>query len=157
MEERCFTVKLQEDEDHLNVTQQVQNIVDDLGLGNGHIYVLVEHTTCALLLQEDEPCLMRDFHRRLNEFAAQSQRGVDKDNVHYYEHDDLDVRTVNLEEGRKERINGHAHIRASLFPQSLTLHVKEGKLRLGTWQQILFFDFDDLDEWRDRTISVSII
>lgn len=65
----------------------------------------------------------------------------------YYKHDDLGVRIKNLDPGRKERINGHAHIRASFLDKSpIPLVICTGKLDLGRWQQVLFFDFDDLDQ-----------
>lgn len=175
MKAGTFTVRFKERELYRNVTEEIQVIVHDWGMQDGYIHVFVEHTTCTLLLQEDEPCLMQDLFARLDEIAPQSEGLMVRDMIArvnsyhtadlvrdlrlaYYSHDDPTVRTENLEEGTEERKNGHAHVRASLVGQPfLTLRVKEGKLKLGKWQQILFFDFDDLTERRERTISVDMM
>jgi secondary thiamine-phosphate synthase enzyme len=51
--------------------------------------------------------------------------------------------------------NGHSHVRASLFGPSLTVPVVKGRMTLGTWQQIIFIDFDR--PARDREITVQIM
>lgn len=170
-----FTVKLEEGELYRNVTKEVQDIVSGWCVGawsipSGHVHVFVEHTTCTLLLQEDEPCLIVDLFDSLDVIAPKSRQisirdsmrlireGQYREALMYYRHDDPNVRTVNLEEGTEERRNGHSHVRASLVGQPfLTLRIKDGRLKLGRWQQILLLDFDDLQERRERTISVSLM
>jgi secondary thiamine-phosphate synthase enzyme len=51
--------------------------------------------------------------------------------------------------------NGHSHLRASLLGSSLTLPFADGKLILGTWQQIIFIDFDNRS--RERQLVVQIM
>ena len=51
--------------------------------------------------------------------------------------------------------NGHAHVRASSLGPSLTVPVVDGKLTLGTWQQIVLIDFDTRE--RERTVVVQLL
>jgi secondary thiamine-phosphate synthase enzyme len=51
--------------------------------------------------------------------------------------------------------NGHSHVRAALLGPSLSIPIVEGKLTLGTWQQIVFVDFDN--KARHREIIVQIV
>lgn len=153
-----FTVKLGEGEKHKNITEEVQCIVASWGLWEGCINVRVKHTTCALILNEDESGFVDgDLFDRLDNIAPRSQKQYTMGGLNYYRHDDVSLRTQNIEQGAEERINGHAHVRAALFPQGHSIDIVEGKLDLGTWQQILFIDFDDIGPRRDRTISVSVI
>ena len=158
-----FNVTLGKSELYHNITEQIQGIVSGWELQDGHIDVFVEHTTCAVVLQEDEPCLIEDIFDRLDEIAPVSLRDIDSSyslsraKGHYYRHDNLKIRTVNLDPSRKERINGHAHVRALFFPQSLVLRIRNGQIHLGRWQQVLFFDFDGLGDRQERTILVSVM
>lgn len=56
-----FTVKIKKHKYYLNVTERVQAIVKNLRLQNGHILISQKHTTCALIVQEDKPCLIEDM------------------------------------------------------------------------------------------------
>lgn len=51
--------------------------------------------------------------------------------------------------------NGFSHVRAALMKPSLTIPVVEGKMQLGTWQQIVFIDFDNRP--RKRKVVVQVI
>jgi secondary thiamine-phosphate synthase enzyme len=51
--------------------------------------------------------------------------------------------------------NGHAHLRAALLRPSLSIPVQEGQLTLGTWQQVVFIDFDTRP--RSRSIIVQVM
>ena len=50
--------------------------------------------------------------------------------------------------------NGHSHLRATLIGPSLTIPVKDQKLILGTWQQIIFLEFDNKPHHRDITVQI---
>ena len=65
----------------------------------------------------------------------------------YYEHDDHELRTENLQED--EFINGHAHCRQMMTgTASVTIPVVDGEVLLGTWQRVLFVEFDQARERR---------
>jgi secondary thiamine-phosphate synthase enzyme len=51
--------------------------------------------------------------------------------------------------------NSHAHQRASLIGPSETVPVLDGRLALGTWQQLVLIDFDDRP--RDRTVIIQVV
>jgi len=157
MEQKSFTIKLANGENYRNVTREVQKIVSESRARNGLINVRVKHTTCSLILNEDEGGYVKDLLRRLERIAPRSQEEYTAGGLNYYRHDDFSLRFENLEDGAEERVNGHAHVRASFLTKGFTIDLVEGKLDLGTWEQILFFDFDDIGPRRECTISVSIM
>lgn len=127
----------------LNITQLIQETISKSGVKEGYVLVQTKHTTTglisgkktkraiALLIQEDERGFKHDLLEILEGLVSQKQ---------YWEHDDFDKRTENI--GPEERKNGAAHSKASFLPSSITCDIHEGRLSLGTWQSILFFDFD---------------
>lgn len=152
-----FVVKLGKGETYRNITAEIQRIVASRRVQDGYINVRVKHTTCAIIINEDELGFMRDLFYRLDIIAPRSQKEYTMGGLNYYQHDDLALRTQNIEAGAEERTNGHAHVRAAFFPKGHGVEILEGKLDLGKYEQILFVDFDDIGPRRERTISVSII
>ncbi len=118
----------------LDLTPQVAALVKEHGLMQGQVLVFVSGSTAGLTTIEFEPGLVQDFPAAFEKIAP---RGI-----HYHHHD-----TWN--DG-----NGHSHVRASLLGPSLTVPVDEGRLLLGTWQQITLVDFDNRP--RDRRIVVQL-
>src|SRR3989344_5488807 len=146
---------------YANITETLKALVLQARIQTGEVRVQSLHTTCSLLLQEDEAGLLtHDLMRCLDQIIPPSAHDDEKRRLtgegEYYRHDDMNVRTENLAEG-EERVNGHAHLRAMLVGQPmLTLSVAKGELVLGKWQQVLFFDFDDQGDppAKERTIYV---
>lgn len=124
---------------YANLTEKIAKAVCRLHVSHGHVVVQTMHTTTALLLQEDESGFIRDLQTRVARIFPQHYERGGEQWFEYYEHDDVRKRKNPQPD---ERQNGFAHCRASLFPASITLSVECGKLVLGQWQQILFFDFD---------------
>ena len=59
----------------------------------------------------------------------------------YYEHDDWDVRTENMQED--ENVNGRSHVRGSIVGSTaITLPVVDGEILLGRWQRVFFVELD---------------
>lgn len=155
---RSVFVKLSPQEIYRNITDDIRMIVRELDIKEGLLSVKVMHTTCALLIQEDEPCLMKDLFRRLDILFPRSESGSPPGGPAYYSHDDFSVRTQNLNGDKcAERINGHAHCRASLLPYSVNLWVIDGKIDLGRYQQILFLDFDDIGGRKEREVRIALV
>lgn len=150
MHEKQFIVRQGAYRKYENITPEVQKVIDEWNIANGHVHVMVMHTTCSLVIQEDEPCLINsDLFRILEKLAPVEG---------HYQHDDFSVRTQNLDSKRKERKNGFAHMRALLIGKpEYTIPVRDGKLALGRWQQILFLDFDTRERIQPRTVTVSMI
>ena len=144
---RVFTRQVQlhttEAMEFIDVTEDVLAAVRDSGIRDGIAVVFSAHTTAGIAINEDEPLLLGDMRRRLEEFAP---RGA------AYQHDDLSIRTHNLEPN--ERANGHAHCQRLLVGASESIPVVDGALQLGKWQKIFFVE---LDGCRGRTMQLQLL
>lgn len=117
-----------------DLTDDLRRAVKDSGVTDGAVIAFCSHTTCALLINEWEDGALADFRKHLTDLVP--HEGV------YYAHDDLDVRTQNMNEG--ERVNGHAHVKAMLL--SATSHaipVGAGEPAFGRWQRLILFEMDE--------------
>ena len=115
-----------------DLTEAICALVRRSGVLDGQVVVSTAHTTCALIVQENEPLLLRDLAERLQRFAA-----PDED----YRHNRMDVRTINVC-GLDECANGHSHCQHALLGGSATLPVVDGDLLLGRWQRLLLVELD---------------
>ncbi|MCE5249955.1 secondary thiamine-phosphate synthase enzyme YjbQ [bacterium] len=106
----------------IDITPDIGKALDEAGLRNGIVTVFVPGATGALTTVEYEPGLVEDL-TELWERIVPSNRS--------YHHDRA------WGDG-----NGHSHLRASLLGPSLTIPFSGGALTLGTWQQVIFVDFD---------------
>jgi secondary thiamine-phosphate synthase enzyme len=130
--------------DVIDVTEEIQGIVNDARIRDGMTWVFCRHTTCGLTINEFEDGLVEDVLRRMST--------VVKDD--YFAHDDLARRTQNLQ-GRDEPANGAAHVRQIMFGStSQAVPIVEGCLALGTWQRIWFVE---LDTPRPRELLVTTL
>ena len=118
----------------LDITEQVSHQVQAAGLKNGIVILFAPSSTSALTTIEYEPGAVYDLQQLFERIAP-----VDLD----YRH--------NLRWGDG---NGFAHVRHALLGPSLTIPVADGQMTLGTWQQIVFIDFDN--RARSRSIVVQI-
>jgi secondary thiamine-phosphate synthase enzyme len=126
----------------IDLTDRLDKLVADTGVGAGIVNIQTLHTTTAVVVNEHEPLLLADFQAFLEAAAPDDGR---------YQHDDPILRTVNVTDA--ERPNGHAHCRALLLPSSVCLNVTRGRLLLGRWQRVFFVE---LDGPREREISVLV-
>lgn len=129
--------------DFIDITEAVKVFVKESQIKDGLINVQTLHTTCPLILNENEPLLLDDFK---NHLAQLSPRELP------YRHNDFTVRTVNI--CQEECENGHSHCLALHFPSNLTLNIINGELQLGQWQRIFAVE---LDKPRARKIQIQII
>ena len=111
--------------------------------GWGQVLAAVAHTTCALIVQENEPLLLADLADRLRRFASRDEA---------YRHNEMDVRTVNVC-GLDECANGHSHCQHVLLGASTALLVVDQDLVLGRWQRLLLVE---LDHPRPREMTVQV-
>ena len=127
----------------IDITDDVQRIVAESGVTFGQVTVFSTHTTAAVKLNENEPLLLQDMARTLNQVAPLHAN---------YEHNDFSRRTVNLDED--ECANGHAHCQHLFLGASETLPIIDGRMPLGQWQRIFFIE---LDRPRDRRVLVNVV
>jgi secondary thiamine-phosphate synthase enzyme len=119
----------------VDVTEGVARIVATSGADRGLVTVFAVGSTAAVTTMEYEPGGVSDLQALLDRLIpAQGD----------YEHNRLNHDS-----------NSHAHQRASLIGPSETIPVVDGRLMLGTWQQIVLLDFDDRP--RERTVSVQVV
>ncbi len=123
-----------------NITPQVINILTATGVNNGQVIVFSKHTTTALAINENEERLIEDLKVYLRKLAPENDK---------YLHNDLHLRDVPPD----EPINAHSHLMAMTLNNSEVIPIVEGKLALGTWQSILFFE---LDGPRKRNVLVQV-
>jgi secondary thiamine-phosphate synthase enzyme len=121
--------------DVIDITAKVQEQVKKGKVKKGLATLFVSGSTAALTTIEYEPGLVQDLKEMLDKLVPSSRR---------YHHDD-----------RWGDDNGFSHLRASLFGPSLQIPIAEGRLALGTWQQIILVDFDN--RRREREITVQLL
>jgi secondary thiamine-phosphate synthase enzyme len=119
----------------VDLTDEVARRVTARGLREGQVLVFVPGSTGAVTTIEYEPGLLRDFPECFDRIAPRGRP---------YHHDET------WHDG-----NGYAHVRAGLLGPSLSVPVSGGKLLLGTWQQIVFVDFDNRARRREIVVQLS--
>ncbi|MBT3188750.1 MAG: YjbQ family protein [Anaerolineae bacterium] len=120
--------------DSLNITRQVSDAVVKSGIQNGTVTLFTPSSTSGLTTIEYESGCLSDFRRLMDELAS-----PEKDYAH---------------EARWHDGNGHSHVRAALIGPSITIPFVEEKLTLGTWQQIMFVDFDVHPRQRELIVQI---
>lgn len=138
------SIRLQTGEclEFFDLTSDVASIVASSGIRYGMVNVQTQHTTTALIINENEPLLIEDLKRLLDQHVPRDGE---------YEHNDFSRR---VDIPPDEPANGHSHCKALFLPSSIMLNVADGKLQLGKWQSLFFIE---LDESRDRNISVMVM
>jgi secondary thiamine-phosphate synthase enzyme len=121
--------------DILDITHHVDGVIGRSGIENGLVTVFCPGSTGAVTTIEYESGVLRDLQKAIEKIAPSDIP---------YEHD------IRWGDG-----NGFSHVRAALMKPSLTIPLVQGRLSLGTWQQIVFIDFDNRK--RSRNILVHII
>ena len=127
----------------IDLTESLEELLAESRILTGLVNIQSLHTTAAIVVNEGEPLLLKDFECVLGKIAP--------DDV-AYRHDDESIRTVNLNPG--ERPNGSSHCKALLLSSSACLNVVDGRLVLGRWQRVFLAE---LDGPRSRELSVLLI
>jgi secondary thiamine-phosphate synthase enzyme len=123
------------DTDIVDITVDVLAVVEEAGAADGQVSVFVRGSTAAISTMEFEPGGVHDLRTMLERLMP--TRGE-------YEHNRLNHDT-----------NSHAHQRATIVGSSETVPVIDGRVALGTWQQLVLIDFDNRP--RERTVVVQIL
>ena len=129
-----LSFKTSGDTDIIDITSAVSLTVGESGLTVGQVLIFVPGSIAAVTTIEYETGVVTDLKEAIERLAP---TGIS------YWHD------AKWGDG-----NGYAHVGAALLGPSLTIPLIQGRLVLGTWQQIVLVDFDN--EPRDRKVLVSI-
>lgn len=127
-----ITIRTSNELQFVDITREVEKVVEGAGIKDGIATIFTRHTTTAIIINENESHLLRDFKTMLDTLVPKG-RG--------YGHDTIDS-------------NAHAHMRSVLLGASETIPVHEGRLQLGTWQCIFLVE---LDGPRNRNVIVQVI
>ena len=133
-ETMSFSIKTEANTQVINITEQVQSKVASSSLKDALATIFIAGATGGLTTIEYEPGLVKDIQDAFERIAP---RGME------YAHHQT------FHDG-----NGHSHIRASLLGPSLGIPVQNGKLVLGTYQQIVFIDFDNRPRQREIVVQM---
>jgi secondary thiamine-phosphate synthase enzyme len=112
----------------------VARAVKDSDLQDGIVTIFCPSATSALTTIECESGCVSDLRRLFDEVANPDR---------HYAHN-----------ARWHDGNGHSHVRAALLGPSLTVPVVDGRLTLGTWQQIIYIDFDNRPRQRELIVQL---
>jgi secondary thiamine-phosphate synthase enzyme len=116
----------------LDITREIQSVLDKSGLKTGIVHVYSRHSTSGIVVNENEPGLVEDFQSSLESLVPTTNN---------YQHDMIDN-------------NADSHLRSFLIGNSETIPLYNGKLDLGTWQSVFFVE---LDGPRTRKVTVTAL
>jgi len=119
----------------INITDDIREILKNSGIENGLCTVFCIGSTGGITTIEYERGLIKDLPEFLNQIIPQNKK---------YHHD------ATWGDG-----NGHSHLRSALIKTSFSIPVINSELTLGTWQQVVFIDFDNRP--RNRRIVIQIM
>jgi secondary thiamine-phosphate synthase enzyme len=125
-----YTFSTKGEIEFLDLSNRVQQAVFKSGVKNGLVHVFAPHATGILILTENDPALLSDIERLMEELSPKSGN---------YSHPS----------------NAHAHLRSMLLPPDKTLPVINGRVEFGTWQSLMFVETDVHP--RKRTIIIQVL
>jgi secondary thiamine-phosphate synthase enzyme len=117
-----------------DVTQEIATAVRESGLASGIVTVFTPSSTSGLTTIEYESGALADLERLFDEIISPQRE---------YQHN------LRWHDG-----NGHSHVRAALIGPSITIPFVEGRLTLGTWQQVILIDCDNRARSRRLVVQV---
>lgn len=118
----------------INITGQVQNIIDQSGIKEGLCLVNAMHITASVFINDDEKGLHRDFMQWLEKLAPHEP-------VSQYAHNTFED-------------NAAAHLKRQVMGREVVVAITEGKLDFGPWEQIFYGEFDGR---RKKRVLVKVI
>ena len=136
MSVQTYTIRIstQGNADIQDITRQLTNILSESGLEKGVITIFTSSSTSALTTIEFESGCLQDLRRLFDEII---------DPQRHYAHN-----------ARWGDGNGHSHVRAALLGPSITIPFVDRRLTLGTWQQVIFVDFDNRQRQRELVVQI---
>jgi len=122
----------------IDITDKVSKEILKSGITNGFAIIYVPHTTAAVTINEPDPALFEDIIKTYTKLVP--IEGSYKHNEKY--------------SGIPREQNAHAHILSSFIKPTVVVSIEDEKLELGTWQAILFLEFDGP---RNRKVYVKVM
>jgi secondary thiamine-phosphate synthase enzyme len=129
-----ISLRTQGNADIHDITNQIANAVSNSGLTSGTATIFCPSSTSALTTIEYESGALSDLRRLFNEIVPPERQ---------YAHNE-----------RWHDGNGHSHVRAALLGPSLIVPFVDRQLTLGTWQQVIYVDFDNRPRQRELVLQL---
>ena len=129
-----LTFRLPTRRGYLNIMPQCQEALRESGIREGFLLCNAMHITASVFINDDEPGLHRDFERWLEKLAP--EKPYDQ-----YDHNGYED-------------NADAHLKRSVMGREVVVAVTDGRLDLGTWEQIFYGEFDGK---RNKRVLIKII
>jgi secondary thiamine-phosphate synthase enzyme len=120
-----------------NITDRINDVVRKSGVKDGLVHLQTLHTTTAVFINEWQDALLHDVREFLEKMVDRNE---------YYRHNDPLYSDC-------ERRNADSHMRGMLMGQTLCLQVRNASVLLGTWQSIVFAEFDGP---RSRALAIQV-
>ncbi len=130
----AVSLNTQGNTDAFDITRELERLVTESGLSSGILTIFCPSSTSGITTVEFEPGAVSDLKRLFEELVSSK-----RDYAHNATWDDG---------------NGHSHMRASLLGPSLTVPFVDKTLTLGTWQQVVYLDFDIRPRHRELVIQM---
>lgn len=121
--------------DIIDLTDRISDLIYQQKFIEGNVIVFAGGSTAGVTTIEYEPGLLKDYPKFFDRIAPMNLN---------YDHDNT------WHDG-----NGHSHIRSAIQGASLTVPFSKGRLLLGTWQQIIFVDFDNRSRKKEITVQIT--
>lgn len=119
----------------INITNQVENALDESGIKEGLCLINAMHITASVFINDDEGGLHEDYRRWLEELAPHEP-------ISQYLHN------------RTGEDNGDAHLKRQIMGREVVVAITDGRLDFGPWEQIFYGEFDGR---RRKRVLVKII
>ena len=126
----------------IDITAQVEDVVEKSGVREGQALVYSPHTTASIVVNHNESMLLQDFMRTLCRLIPVTDR---------YSHDLFELNRASTSDGRS---NGHSHCKGMLLSVSETLPIEKGKILLTEKQNIFLAEMDGS---RTRDVIVQVM
>jgi len=121
-----------------SITREIISFIEKTPIRDGVVHVSSLHTTAGLLLNETQGALLSDIASMFEQIVP---RAI------YYKHNDPLLSDC-------DRKNADAHLRAILAGYHISIPIDDGKLQLGTWQNVLLAEFDGPN---DRSVQIKVM
>lgn len=138
---QTFMIRTERGPQFIDITEQVEEAARQSGVSNGFAVVFSKHTTAAIRINENEPALLSDMERMLEEIAPSCAEYRHNEFAHAFSYNG-------------ERPNGHSHCQHLLLGASEAVPIVDGRLLVGQWQRIFLIE---LDHARDREVVVQLV
>ncbi len=121
--------------DYINITDQIESLVQTSGVQNGLALVNAMHITASVYINDNESGLIQDYDDWLEKLAPHAP-------------------TTQYRHNRTGEDNADAHMKRQIMGREVVVAITDGKLDLGPWEQIFYAEFDGR---RKKRVLVKII